>query len=83
MRLIDADAFKEKFTGQFEFMRLVIDGEPTVDKVRHGKWNSAIKMVCTYCSASSQNVFVCSACGSSTDKDTTFCPHCGASMDLD
>lgn len=33
MRLIDADKFAEKFTGQYEFMKKVIDEQPTVDAV--------------------------------------------------
>lgn len=33
MRLIDADLFKEKFSGQYEFMKRVIDDEPTVKAV--------------------------------------------------
>lgn len=33
MRLIDADKFAEKFTGQYEFMKRVIDEQPTVDAV--------------------------------------------------
>lgn len=32
-RLIDADKFAEKFTGQYEFMKRVIEEEPTVDAV--------------------------------------------------
>lgn len=32
-RLIDADKFAEKFTWQYDFMKRVIDEQPTVDAV--------------------------------------------------
>lgn len=78
MRLIDADAFKEKFTGKDELMKRVIDDEPTIDQVKHGAWRH-IGMV-EYCTN-------CEFCIVHRHMPLRFefyeyCPNCGALMDL-
>lgn len=86
MRLIDADALVENhFPDDHNialsysdkcWMRRIIQGEPTVDPVKHGEWieveNSGIG-----------NTAECSVCGGNTYGYRTckYCPDCGAKMD--
>lgn len=73
-RLIDADKFKEKFIGQYEFMKRVIDDEPTAAAV-HGKW---IQQKYVY-----DIILCCSNCGySGVGACGNYCRECGAKMDL-
>ncbi len=87
-RLIDADALKNncKITGEFKnnfncvslaTLGEVIDKQPTIDPVKHGKWVWL-----------SDDSVMCSACGkvqNTNDNcdagDWDFCPNCGARMD--
>lgn len=88
MRLIDADAIKytARFTdyadGRMTSDAIVtkdeIDELPTVDPVKHGRWE---KLYCMN--------YKCSCCGAwwtvdrdSTIKDFKHCPNCGARLDL-
>ena len=73
MRLIDADAFKEKLAEE-EITFPLIDEQPTVDAVpvRHGKWVE-------YPIADGMNQ--CSECGMLRFGCSNYCPNCGAKMD--
>lgn len=59
-----------------------INAAPAVDTVVHGRWQKYrdhfterhIGWICTNCSAVSFDL---------SNGDTTFCPHCGALMDLE
>ena len=72
-RLIDADAFIERMKKDPLFPLVerygltgVIETQPTVDPVKHGRWMGT----------------VCSVCGESFSEyyDCKFCPNCGAKM---
>ena len=87
-RYIDATLLKAEFTGNFvdtsyspEFIKAIIDGQPTVDvqEVRHGRWIDKGEYA------------VCMECGGRSGTQyngveliplmTQFCPNCGAKMD--
>ena len=87
-RLIDADELKTncKITGEFmnnfECVSLatlgeIIDKQPTIDPLKHGKWELKHIGVGHY--------WECSVCHTNpciyVTKDTKFCPNCGARMD--
>ena len=90
MRLIDADMFdkvlsdaqnecKKKSGGNFRYgflstVRANMLKQPTVDAtpVTHGKWEDVGSLSCR-----------CSECGCKNDRETMFCPNCGAKMDLE
>ena len=92
MRLIDADALKEKrFRMHSEFLGTVtvvserdIDNAPTIDAepVKHGRW--IMRGGKLYCSACQQRAGVAR---DSDDfwytKGTTCCPNCGVKMEVD
>ena len=78
-RLIDADGMKnairewQKSSTNFRTLEEVVDGQPTIDPVKHGRWNE---------------VNACNLCGCSPwfERDIhtlNFCPKCGAKMDGD
>ena len=79
MRLIDADALKQKwiFRGEAERgYREEIDSAPTIDAkpVIHGEWRSYSPLTDT---------FECNQCGYQVIDEsfrTNFCPYCGADM---
>ena len=96
-RLIDADILKEncritgEFMNNFECVSLktlgeIIDKQPTIDPVKHGKW--VYKPTSEY-----DGYIVCSNCdvyipshklfGKDDEYTNTsnYCPHCGARMD--
>lgn len=79
MRLIDADALKKTFHTSFGGVShaviagQLIDEAPTVDLVKHGRW--------IYRGGTG----ACSLCGfvrSLADLAWSYCPNCGAKMDL-
>lgn len=93
MRLIDADKLYNEIEGKYKLScgdrhlayRTVLDdicSAGTIEFERHGKWSRKTKPVLQRDSYvfKTYPVFVCSACCSSTDKDTTYCPNCGAFM---
>ena len=49
---------------------------PTIDPVKHGRWNYHDKKGSFYL-----NVYICSVCDNSSDEKYAYCPHCGAKMD--
>ena len=88
MRLIDADAFSEKYGNYYAeegpeegFIGTVGDliaKQPTIEpEVRHGRWNYRHEDDWCYCTA----------CGTDAEGsdgeclETDYCPHCGAKMD--
>ena len=88
-RLIDANALKAEFTGNFHEMwhytgiRAMIDVAPTVDavEVAHGRWERRTDVIgFVRCSA-------CRDCNIYDDwadgKKWNYCPNCGAKMDGD
>ena len=84
MRLIDADALKDKALlldlGLDDVEAVVvsdIDNAPTVDPVKHGHWVNVQNQYC-----------VCSVCGDVQYRfirvvkvDCKFCPNCGTKLD--
>ena len=79
MRLIDADALKERLdyctakgmgsTIAF-ILKHMIDEQPTVEKRKRGKWKPL-----------RVSLFLCSECCAVSKKGTeNFCPSCGADM---
>lgn len=89
VRLIDANALKAEFTGNFQdeypiaMIKAYIDTAPTIEAepVRHGHWIPVNPCCCL------AREFKCSSCGKSVyyDHDTSccydFCPNCGSKMD--
>lgn len=83
MRLIDADALKEKavdadYMPTWKWLSLSdLETAPTIDPVKHGKWigysltTNPPKYVCC-----------CSLCNEVVEKKTEYCPNCGARMNL-
>ena len=55
-------------------MRELVSKQPTVDAVpvKHGHWEDAGSLSCR-----------CSECGCKNDRETRFCPNCGAKIDLE
>ena len=82
MRLIDADALKEKRIFDHENWQMVItvdeiDDAPTIDAepVRHGKWEkakAAFHKKCSYCKSVLH-----------MPRERNYCPNCGAKMDAE
>ena len=75
-RLIDANALKAEFTGNFHEMwhytgiRAMIDVQPTIDAVEvvHSKW------------LRHWNNYICDSCRSYQWLKSNYCPNCGADM---
>lgn len=83
MRLIDADALKQRIMNNWYTATEIIDdidSEPTADvvEVKHGEWKVAMldheSMGCR------PKVHYCSVCNHITTFRTFFCPNCGADM---
>lgn len=81
MRLIDADALKEylyeKIFGAKGKIDAWVDAQPTIEAepVRHGRWMM-------YATPDDHNIwFACSLCNAAQNKESTYCPNCGARMD--
>lgn len=91
MRLIDADDFKKKFTGAYEFMQRVIDEQPTVDAVKHGKWIfykleedfAPYGYCCSICKSHNNNIPIEEGVDPKIYSGSCYCPTCGAKMDLE
>ena len=93
MKLYTADAIKEQVhkllcqdCGETEYcpkcdyrelIEQILDA-PTVDAepVRHGRWYSVENYMGT-----SRTVYVCSECGSMSNRKDNYCWYCGAKMD--
>ena len=83
MRLIDADELKKpvgsynpvKFTHEFGYVISVedIDHEPTIDPVKHGRWDLI--------DGCEPVRYGCSACHRMVWHHENYCPNCGAKMD--
>ena len=58
--------------------RLVIDD---VEKVKHGKWTEKY-IPLDWCDDDVDIVYECSICKSEEPFTSTYCPNCGAKMDL-
>lgn len=82
MRLIDVDKLEESasknasiFSGTITFSEIckLIDMQPTIDPVRHGRWLANPVEFYLYCSE----------CNSRQESGllTMYCPNCGAKMD--
>ena len=84
MRLIDADALDAQIYNDIPIkvfgsvarmanMRELVSKQPTVDAapVKHGRWKDVGSLSCR-----------CSECGCKNDRETMFCPNCGAKMDF-
>ena len=91
MRLIDADKMKEncRITGElmnhFECVSLatlgeVIDAQPTIDPVKHGKWIESDIPNEGYCCSECGGACWCYDYGGSVTK-SRYCPNCGARME--
>ena len=102
MRLIDADALKDKWQNDlkdtlengveyidndiedvYRWFAEDLESSPTIDPVKHGKWNDGKYMGGDGCFVWHRE---CSLCGyerddDNLDKDTNYCPNCGAKMD--
>lgn len=92
MRLIDADALKENarewipeivahkspfvVMGLFDLIDNLADNMPTIDPVKHGKWEREVRTIrgCWI------PFFSCSVCGENADDEYHYCPNCGADM---
>ena len=81
MRLIDADALMEKYQKTTVWDSWVeINSAPTIDPEslrEHGKW-----IGCCECSVCHNEVW-CDGYYWETPSDFTYCPNCGAKMDLE
>lgn len=86
MRLIDADALKEKMrrTNRYFYVKFDIDEAPTIDAVPlvHGRntrdeAKEHCDFMCSVCGAWAADV----AYGSLDGGNFNFCPNCGAKMD--
>ena len=80
MRLIDADEVVRLIQARYECPEICkreIDAIPTIDPVKHGKWEDENPI-------EPNPMFrakVCSACGRTEGSPNDFCPYCGARMD--
>lgn len=87
MRLIDVDELeKDLFPGGtsggfwgFGQLCEILDRQPTIDAVRHGKW---VEVVVAETDTSRLIHWLCSECKIVVDHNTDkYCPKCGAKMD--
>ena len=91
MRLIDADQMKKncRITGEFmnhfecvspATLGEVIDAQPTIDPLKHGKWvESGIENEKYHCSECGGACWYYD-CGENVGM-SNYCPNCGAKMD--
>lgn len=83
-RAIDADGMKnairewQKSSTDFRTLEEVVDGQPTIEPVNHGKWEVG-------CAG---KIRICGNCKESFDdtcnfieRDWQYCPNCGSRMD--
>ena len=87
MRLIDADERKQQLENPYteypimiqirKVLKDFIDDAPTVDPVKHGRWEH--RMLTSY---PAKAICVCNLCGQVVDIEYFYCPHCGAKMEL-
>jgi hypothetical protein len=91
MRLIDADALKQKYFGRRGGLIHTsdIDNAPTIEteSAKHGKWirdEAETGVEAFGFKEMTVTGFICSICGASIDVSEGFfcyCPNCGAKMD--
>lgn len=82
-RLIDADKLKAHYAwwadagnaDMRDAFDTIVDLQPTVDPVKHGRWADTTETV-------GWPKWSCSVCGGDGRGDYEFCPWCGARMDL-
>lgn len=80
MRLIDADALKEKahmieiFDKQWVVDEIEIENAPTIDPVKRGEWLT---------DRFGMERSICSECRKVFETGGNYCPSCGARMDGD
>ena len=91
MRTIDAEALKAHYAWwksgtrkySLEGMRVIfdsiIDEQPTIDPVKHGKWTW--ESVPTIDNLHKYHQVRCSVCGERFISEVNYCPNCGARMD--
>ena len=60
------------FSQQMDVILAIVDAQPTADvvEVRHGYWYDCGSLSCR-----------CSKCGCKNNRETAYCPNCGARMD--
>ena len=81
-RAIDADGMKnairawQRSLTDFRTLEEVVDGQPTIDPVKHGKWGETY-----YHYGEGDFVRDCSECGEPYSPPTRYCLNCGARMD--
>lgn len=85
MRLIDADALLDDCifsSKEFEkFIREFIGDAPTIDSERRkGKWIRCENPMYSPFDDSDQYTYRCTVCYKKNDKQTKYCPNCGAKM---
>lgn len=86
MRLIDADELTEKAYIVFDTPIIDlsdIENAPTIDHIKHGKWNKKVE----HHGGNSLDIWIeCSVCEAKEDyyngQYYMFCPYCGTKMDL-
>lgn len=83
MRMIDADELKDKarelipnyhasvVMNLFDLIDNLADNMPTIDPVKHGKWNEY---------PIADGMKQCSVCGVLRIGDANYCPNCGSDM---
>lgn len=80
VRLIDADRLKRQVEGRSwrakGKMVELIDNSPTVEPVKHGRWECESDME-TY------TIWRCSECGIGFENTSAYCRNCGARMDAE
>ena len=87
MRQIDADTLWTDTTRSIDccedFLE-VIERQPTVDPVKHGRWIDTGEIFTDQFSLDEFPIYECSVCGSRIERKPTldrFCNWCGARMD--
>ncbi len=74
MRAIDADKLMIDLKVEYAYAAMeIVDKQPTIDPVKHGKWEYDEDVKALYCGN----------CGvfAQPQRKTDYCPHCGAKMD--
>ena len=84
--------YKLVFTAITHTVQNTIDKAPTIDPVKHGKWEHIKRHLWKTDNSGEIDIFAldyecdigyykCSECGNKTVHNTNYCPHCGARMD--